>query len=137
MVNSTIHHRFLTPCRMSLLGAIGQSARSTDRAVLSSDCAALLKYLLVAQQSVDRATIGRSRNNRSITQQSVNGAIFGNEHAQSTDCAGMTRRDRPIVQERFCAIGRLCRNGCARSADCAGIVRRDRPIVQELFGAIG
>ena len=99
-----------------MLGAIGQSARSTDRAALSADRAALLKYLLITQQSVDRAKIGRSRNNRSIAQQSVDRAIFSNEHARSTDCAGMARRDRPIVQERFCAIG--------RSTDCCA----DRPI---------
>ena len=121
---------------MYMLGAIGQSERSTDRAALSTDRAALLKYLLVSQQSVDRATIGRSRNNRSITQQSVDRATFGNEHARSTDQVGMARRDRPIVQELFCAIGRLCRNGYERAANCAGMVLRDRPIVQELFGAI-
>ena len=36
---------------------IGQSARSTDRAALSTDRVALLKYLLVAQQSVDDLTL--------------------------------------------------------------------------------
>ena len=103
-----------------MLGAIGQSARSTDRAALFTDRAVLLKYLLVAQQSVYRATIGRSRNNRSIAQ-----------HSETN------MRDQPIVREWLGAIGRLCRNGFARSADCAGIVLRDQPIVQELFGAIG
>ena len=111
-----------------MLGAIGQSARSTDRAALSTDHAALFNYLLVAQQSVDRATIGRSRNNRSIAQQSVDRATFGKEHARSTDRRGLALRDRPNVQEWFCAIGRLCRNGFVRSANCAGMVLRDRPM---------
>ena len=105
---------------MIMLGAIGQSARSTDCAALSTDRAALLKYLLVAQQSVHRATIGRSRNNRSIVQHSVT-----NMH------------DQPIMRDWLGAIGRMCRNGFARSADCAGMVLRDRSIVQEWFCAIG
>jgi len=44
---------------VSMLCAIDGSARSTDRAALSVDRS-------LAQQSVDRAAIGRSRNNRPI-----------------------------------------------------------------------
>ena len=85
---------------MFMLGAIGQSARSVDRATLLD--------LLVAQQSVDRAAISRSRNNRLIAQQSVDGATIG--------------RLRNIRQ-RTCAINRSghCGNGSARLADCAGM----------------
>ena len=98
-------HSFLERdrCVMHMLGAICRSERSTDRA-------ALLEDLLFAQPSIDRAT-----------------TMF----ARSTDRAGMVLRDRPIVQEWFCAIDRSCRNGFARSTDRAGIDLSDPPIVQE------
>ena len=75
-----------------MLGAIGQSARSTD-------CAALLKDQLAAQQSVDCPTIGRSRDNWPIKQTS----IFS--------------PDQQIAQERLYAIYRSYRNGFERSTD--------------------
>ena len=109
-----------------MLGAIGQSARSTDRAALLKD-------------QIGPTAIGRSRNNRSIAQQPVDPATIGrshNEHlcaiygscrngfGRSTDSAGKVLRDQPIVQENF-----------ARSTDRAGLGLRDRPIVQEWFRA--
>ena len=130
---STIEQTSVTD--MLMLGAIGQSARSTDRAALSTDRAALLKDLFVAQQSVDRSTISRSRN---IWQRTcaINRSC-GNGLARLAECAGMVLRDRPIVREWFCAVDRSCYRGFARSVDCAGMVLPDRPIVQELLGAIG
>ena len=70
---------------ITMLGAICQSERSTDR---RSRCA--------IGRSTVRATIDRSRNEH----------VF----ARSTDRAGMVLRDRPIVQEWFCVIDRSCRN---------------------------
>ena len=103
-----------------MLGVIGQSARSTDPA-------ALLKDQL---RSIGRAAIGRSRNNRSIAQQSVDRAM--NIFARLTDRAtSIFSRYQPIAQERLCTINRLCRKSFARSTDRAGKVLRDLPIVQE------
>ena len=107
------------------MGAIGQSARSTDRAALLNDQIMInwsRSNRSIAQQSVDRATIGRSRND-----------IF----ARMTDCAtSIFSRYQRIAQERLCAIYRSCRNGFARSTDSAGKVLRAQPIVQEKFCAI-
>ena len=49
----------------------------------------------------------------------------------------MVLRDRWIVQEWFCAIGRSCRNCFAQWIDRAGMVLRDRSIVWKWFCAIG
>ena len=118
---SYLHH-------MYVLGAIGQSMRSVDRP-------ALLKDLLGAQQSVDRATISRSRNNQSIAQWtslcnwSIKVQVFFCEisrscrksFAASTDCTGKVLRDRLIVHEWVWAIDRSCRNGLAHSTNRAGM----------------
>ena len=119
-----------------MLGAIGQSARSNDRAVLLKD-----EDQLFAQRSVDRVTIGRSRNEHlcAIDQSRRFEYFFRviisrsrrTGFARSIDRAGMGWRDRPIVpynntlwivQEKFCAINRSCRK-----------ILRDLPIVQENF----
>ena len=91
-----------------MLGAIGQSVRSVDRA-------ALLKDQL---RPIGRAAIVRSHNNRSIAQSlrdlpivlrvffPVISRSLRKGFARSTDRAGMGLRDRPKVQEKFCAINR-------------------------------
>ena len=51
------------------------------------------------------------------------------------DRAGKALHDRPILQEKFCAIDRSCRKIFARSTDHAGMGLRDQPIMQEWFRA--
>ena len=100
-------------------------ARSVNLRNRSIDRTALLKNLLVVQQlvaraqSVDRATIDRSRNEHIYA---IDRSSYEFICARSADRAGKALRDLQIVQAWIC-----------QSTDRAGKVLLDQPIMQKKF----